>query len=231
MKAIKINSRLGLRVTLLVALGFWCFASGNTYALGQVATQQITATGTGTIYGGDVALARDQAIDNALRRAVEQAMGTWVQSEVVVQNYMVVEDNILNWSSGYVRNYQIVSEYQKTPELYEVTLQAEVEMADLMKDMDAVKSLLAKAGNPRIMIIMNEQNIGESYDQYHFFNVDMTVAETAMMQTFMDKGFEVVDPATVRANIKRAQALAALEGDNKAAAAIGQSFEAEVVIT
>ncbi|MDZ7262809.1 MAG: hypothetical protein ONB05_11990, partial [candidate division KSB1 bacterium] len=55
--------------------------------------------------------------------------------------------------------------------------------------------------------------------------------ETAMMQTFMDKGFEVVDPATVRANIKRAQALAALEGDNKAAAAIGQSFEAEVVIT
>jgi len=191
----------------------------------------VTATGVGTIYQGDVALARDRAVDDALRKAVETALGTWIQSETVVQNYMLVEDKILNWSNGYVKNYNIVSERQTFGEVYEVVVNAAVEKAALVRDQQAVQSILNKAGNPRIMIIFDEQNIGEAVEHYHFFNVDMTTAETTLMDKFLEKGFEVVDPATVRANIEREQALAALEGDAKAAAAIGLQMQADVVVT
>lgn len=191
----------------------------------------ITVTGVSTIYQGDLALARDQAIDDALRKAVEQSLGMWLQSESVVQNYVLVEDNILSWTHGYVKNYNIISERQQPDNVYEVTLNAAVETAALSQARDMVESILQKAGNPRIMIIMNEQNIGEAYNRFQFFQVDMTQAETTLMEKFMEKGFEVVDPATVRASIKREQALAALEGDSKAAAAIGTQLQADVVIT
>jgi len=46
-------------------------------------------------------------------------------------------------------------------------------------------------------------------------------ADTTMMQKFQEKGFSVVDPATVRNNITRSRGLRLLEGDNKAAAAVG----------
>ncbi len=194
-------------------------------------TKVIEATGTGSIFSDDVAGARDRAIDDALRKAVQQALGTYISSEVQVQNYMVVEDNILSWTRGYVRNYSIVSDYKKTPELYEVQLQAEVELGDLRKDADAVKNLIDNMGNPRVMIIMEEQNIGASRDQYHWFEVDMTAAETAIMEKFIGSDFPVVDPSTVRRNIERDQVLAALEGDNTAAAAIGLSMGAEIIVT
>lgn len=194
-------------------------------------TKVIEATGTGSIYSDDVAGARDRAIDDALRKAVEQALGTFIESEVQVQNYMVVEDNILSWTRGYVRNYAITSDYKKTPELYEVQVQAEVELGELRKDADAVRNLIESMGNPRVMIMMNEQNIGMSRDQYHWFEVDMTAAETAMMQKFIDSEFPVVDPYTVRSNAEREQVLAALEGDNAAAATIGTALGAEIVIT
>ncbi|MDZ7294480.1 MAG: flagellar assembly protein T N-terminal domain-containing protein, partial [candidate division KSB1 bacterium] len=119
-------------------------------------TQLIEAVGTGTIFEGDVAGARDRAIDDALRQAVEQALGTYIESETRVQNYQVVDDNILSWTRGYVRNYTILSDYKKTPELYEVRLKAEVELGDLQRDAEAVKNLIERMGNPRVMVLIDE---------------------------------------------------------------------------
>ncbi|MDZ7412253.1 MAG: flagellar assembly protein T N-terminal domain-containing protein, partial [candidate division KSB1 bacterium] len=185
--------------------------------VGPARTQLIEAVGTGTIFEGDVAGARDRAIDDALRQAVEQALGTYIESETRVQNYQVVDDNILSWTRGYVRNYTILSDYKKTPELYEVRLKAEVELGDLQRDAEAVKNLIERMGNPRVMVLIDEQNVGDPTGHFRWFEVNMTAAETAIMQKFMDSDFPVVDPGTVRENIKREQVLAALQGDNKAA--------------
>ncbi|MCR4438826.1 MAG: flagellar assembly protein T N-terminal domain-containing protein [bacterium] len=194
-------------------------------------TKVIEAVGTGSIFEGDVAGARDRAIDDALRQAVEQALGTFIESETKVQNYQVVDDNILSWTRGYVQNYTILSDYKKTPELYEVRLKAEVALGELQRDAEAVKNLIERMGNPRVMVIIDEQNIGDPTGHFRWFDVNMTAAETAIMQKFVDSDFPVVDPGTVRENIKREQVMAALQGDDKAAAAIGLSFGAEIVIT
>jgi len=61
----------------------------------QQANQTVMAKGIATVFAEDKALARDQAINDALRKAVEQTLGTFVQASTLVQNNMVVEDNIL----------------------------------------------------------------------------------------------------------------------------------------
>ena len=66
-------------------------------AMGQ---SQVQVTGVGTIMNNDVAAARDRAIDDALRKAVEGTLGTYIDAQTKVENFMVVEDRILNWSRG-----------------------------------------------------------------------------------------------------------------------------------
>lgn len=188
----------------------------------------IVTTGVGTILTGDVAHARDDAINDALRKAVEQAVGTLISSETLVRNYQMVDDNILSWTRGYVQSYEIIEEGKKDDFTYQATLRSVIKLSDLKNDVQAVEDLIRKMGNPRVMVMIQEKNIGQSYG---YFEVDMTSAETAIIDKFMQNGFECVDPTTVKKNLKREQALAALSGDVTAAVAIGHDFGAEVVIT
>lgn len=198
---------------------------------GQQPAQMVTARGVASIYGNDKALARDQAIDDALRNAIEQTLGTFVQASTLVQNNMVVEDNILSWSDGYVRSYQVTSENQTDETTYEVTIQATVDLANLKNDWESIQNLLNRMGNPRIMFMIEEQNIGEATHRFDYLSVDMNVTETALLDKFIANGFECVDPSTVRDNLQREQAAAILQGDTKLAASVAKKLGAEVIVT
>ncbi|HEV8539645.1 MAG TPA: hypothetical protein VGQ60_00645, partial [Nitrospiraceae bacterium] len=69
-------------IALVVLLG----AGWPDEALAQ--SQTVTADGVAGIQGGDKAIARDNAIQDALRKAVEQAVGTMVASETMVENFV-----------------------------------------------------------------------------------------------------------------------------------------------
>ena len=60
---------------------------------------KVEAVGQAAIYGKDVAQARDKAIDDARRKAVEQAIGSMVSSETVTENFQLISDKILSNSS------------------------------------------------------------------------------------------------------------------------------------
>ena len=198
---------------------------------GLYAQTTVQAVGTGAIINNNEAAARDRAIDDALRKAVEQSLGTYIDSQTKVENFMLVEDRILSWSKGYVSRYSIVSEGKSTPEMYQATIDATVDISNLQNDAQAVQDLINNMGNPRVMFLIDEQNVGFAGDQYNYFSVNMTAAETAMMNRFMAKGFDVVDPGISRQNKERDRVLAAISGDNKAAALVAASQAAEVVIT
>lgn len=202
------------------------------FALSQAAKSsgvEITVTGLGSILANDVAAARDKAIDDAMRKAVQQALGTHIKSETLVQNFQLVEDRILSWSSGYVTKYNIVREGAGKYDTYEVEMRALVNLSDLKNDDNALAELLDKE-NPRVMVLIAEQNIGDS-DRYHYFEVDMTAAETAIIDAFRNKGFEVIDPGQAKSNQDRDAVLAALDGDAKQAAAIAAAQQAELIVT
>jgi len=199
--------------------------------LAQRATQVVMSKGMAGIFSNDIGLARDQAIDDALRKAVEQTLGTFVQSSTLVENNMLVEDNILSWSNGYVRKHNVVREGKVDAQTYEVTVQAEVEMANLRNDWEGLQNLLNKMGNPRVMFMIDEQNIGESRNRYHYLSVDINITENTLLNKFIENGFECVDPATVRQNLQQDQAIAVLQGNTKMAAAIAKKLGAEVVVT
>jgi hypothetical protein len=208
---------------------------GNGFAQQQTTqdgeTKEVVSSGIGSIVGGDIAHARDDAIEDALRTGVEQALGLLLSSESLVDNFQLIEDKIFTKTQGYVQNYQIISEKKRDEYLYEVTVQAHVKMSELKDDIEGIRTLMRRKNTPRMMIMIDERNIGEAPGALHYFEADMNNAETALMEALMQKGFKFVDQATVKGNLQKQQAAAILEGDAAKAAALGRSVGAEVVVT
>jgi hypothetical protein len=188
-------------------------------------TETTEATGIGSIIGGDVAHARDDAIKDAKRNCVEQVVKVMVTSMTEVNMAVVVEDRIKTNAGGYIKSYQVLSENKGADGLtYEVKLRAVVEKGDIKDD---IGELLAKKGNPRVMVMMEEQNIGENY--WHW-GVDLAVSEAALVEKFRTKGFQVVDKTQAMKKITREALESALEGDAKAAVAQALKSGAEVLV-
>lgn len=189
--------------------------------------EMITTEGVVAITGENMAIFREKAIDDALRRAVEQAVGTMISSDTMTNNFQVVHDKILAQTSGYVKNYQIVKEERLGPE-FRVTVMADVGRDNLQRTLEALGLLHELKEKPKVMVII-EEKVGGLFGTMAWENVGQ--AESTIMERLMAAGFTVVDPATVRANIPRDKALRLLEGDPNAAAAAGLQYGAQVVIT
>jgi hypothetical protein len=182
--------------------------------------KEIRAEGMADITAGNVAGARDRAIEDALRKAVEDGVGFLLSAESIVENYQLIQDTILSKSKGYVKNYKIINEKQKAW-MYHVTISAKIGKTLLKDDLDALRRIKELKGNPRLMIIMEERVEGGR---------QLNQTENAMIQAFLDKEFKVVDPKAVKESIERDRLMRAIESDNQAAAALGLQHGADMVI-
>ncbi|MBD3307002.1 hypothetical protein GF339_11325 [candidate division KSB3 bacterium] len=214
--------RWGVLVVGLLCLLMW----GQAHA--QEPTETVEAEGIATILQGNTDIARDNALVDAQRKAVEQAVGVLMSSESLVENYELVSDRILTRSAGYIQSYEILDERQEGT-TYAVRIRATIGMGALEDDVEAIQHLIRQKGNPRMMFLIDEEISG--LRTAGIASTDMSQAETVLVQAFLQAGFEVVDSATVAQNISRDKALKAISGDTATAAALGQQYGADVIIT
>lgn len=210
----------GLLIWVLALSLFMPLAAGE-------AGELVTADGFAAIHNGNTVIARDKAVDDALRKAVEQAVGTMVSSDTMTESYKVIHDKILARTTGYIEKYKILSE-RPEGDIYRVRVQAEVGKADLTSDLSALGLLHVMVEKPKVMVIIDEK-VGGLYGTTGSEGVGQ--AESTIIEKLISAGFNVVDADTVRANISRDKALRILEGDNNAAAAEGLKYGAQVVIS
>ena len=177
---------------------------------------------------GGADIARDQALNDALRKAVEQGVGTLINSETQVENFALLSDRIYSQSTGYVSSYRVITEGLEGA-LYRVVVRAKVKTADIEDDLAAIGILLLQQGRPRVMVVVKEL---AGWDDFFADDrvMSQTMIETMLLDRFQAKGFPVVDAATVKQNLKKEQLKKILEGDNEAAVLLGLETGAEVVV-
>ncbi|MAE13954.1 hypothetical protein CMO92_05305 [Candidatus Woesearchaeota archaeon] len=185
---------------------------------------EVTSEGVGAVTVS-AASARDMAIEDALRRAVEQVVGTFIDSESMVENMVLLSDTVYSKSRGYVKNYKIIQELEENS-LYRIKIHATVGTDGIRGDLEAIGLLMQRKHKPRVMIIAVETI--EEKDLQVLENLSVT--ENSMIRMFQQKGFKVIDADTVKKVAKRDQLLSALQGDNMLAAKIGLQYGAEVVV-
>jgi hypothetical protein len=203
---------------IVAALALCAFVgSARSGALAET----ITVTGEAAIIGGAVESAKDAALLDAFRKAVERGVGTMIASDTLMENYRIVEDRIFTKARGYVKNWDVLSEYS-LGDRYKMDVRCEVSSESIEEDLIALNILQQAKRKPRIMVVMSEQHLW-SY-------VDQPVGETTLISKFLDKEFKVVDQAQSEKVRGGDKMKAALQGNDSAAAWIGLRHGAEIII-
>lgn len=135
--------RLFLVALVLIAISAVAFAS--------VQEVEIVASGMAAI-GSDRAAAIEEAVLDAKRNAVEQALGVLVDAEALAQNYEVVWETIRTRSQGYVKRWELLGEpeWDTRNGLVKVRVRAVVSAVDAVKDLWEIPEVYVALERPRI---------------------------------------------------------------------------------
>ena len=163
---------------LAVVAGLLCWAPSAS------AQAKIRATGTAVIGGNRVDIAREKALDGALRSAVEKVVGIMVTSTSEVENFELKMDRILSESRGFINTYTVISEYRQG-DRFDLTVEADVGRERLKDRMQAINLIMARKEKPRLMLLFAEKGQKDA------------IAEAAMSRYFMGKGFKLINAQTV----------------------------------
>jgi hypothetical protein len=129
------------------------FPGSAVAAAGSGEVKTVIAEGMGS--GHDTAAARDAALADAQRRAVEQGVGLYLRADALVANLALVRDEIYRNAQGYVQSYCILDEGVTPDRLgYRVHIEAQVRTLALDGDLRGVAERLRLAGAPRVHIAL-----------------------------------------------------------------------------
>jgi len=191
-------------------------------------TVTVESTGTAAISTSNAALARDAAVADALRKAVEQTAGAFVSSDTLVENFQLLSESVYSRSAGYVKSYSIISE-GSSGGLYYVTVRAVVKTGDLSEDIGELGLLQQKAARPRVLFMMEERGPEVSGGYWWIgtrSSLELNPTEAALKKSFLAKGFNVVE--VTGAELDKLKEYTEISGH--AARSIGAVMGAEVVV-
>ncbi|NPB04333.1 MAG: hypothetical protein GXO39_07990 [Thermotogae bacterium] len=174
--------------------------------------KEVMVEGVASYEKGRKDIARDRAIEDALRKAVEQGVGVFLSSETVVENYEVLKDRIYTKSKGYVLSYRILREKAEDG-LYRVLLSAKVKLGDIKRDLEALGLLVEQVGRPRVVVFMEDEDM-----------------RAMVEEELLKMKFPVVDYTTLSKNISKDSLRLAISGNKKLARLIALRNGAEVYI-
>jgi hypothetical protein len=96
------------------------------------------------VVSSGVGLDADKAMKDALRSAVQQAVGAIVDAETLIKNENIIKDQILTYSDGYVEHIDRISETKRADGLIEVRVKATVKRRQLVEKLQTSKIIATK---------------------------------------------------------------------------------------
>lgn len=181
-----------------------------------VSAKNVTVEGYG--------VSRDAAIHDGLRQAVEEAIGTLVDSQTIVQNYSVLQDEVYTKSQGFVSDYSILNIRQENGTvIVQVNVTVDTEPnSKLMTKLQRLKMIDVGLHDPRIGVIIPE---------YYIDPIPNPAVETAIIDKLNEAGFRrVVDSRQLTA-IRNSNAAKAIgRGDLATALSIATSNQLDYLV-
>ncbi len=201
------------------------------------ALKVVEATGSAPVDGDRAAMARDVAVADALRKALEEYVGTVVSSETVVENYRVLSDKVFTRTDGYIKGYAVIGE-ERVGDLFHVAVRATVAVGEIQDNLDVMGVSYAGAGYPRVLFMIAEQNIGDKQQRFSWWSgeefkgelFEMSIVESYLKEAFLNRNFNVVDISGSTGNIEVSNIFRIADLTLERVKRIGGDLNAEVVV-
>jgi hypothetical protein len=128
--------------------------------------RSVEVTGVADASDGNVAAARQRALADGLRNAVQAALGTLVESRFDAEQretlrdgksdlYSSIADRVRTRSEGYVSGHTVLSERQDGA-LYSMRLRVRVRDRALAAELAELEALMQSQGRPKAMVLVTE---------------------------------------------------------------------------
>jgi len=184
-------------VVFLVA--YICGLSPVAWGQQTEETETLEVIGRGRIYRDNLAKARNEAIADGLRNAVEQGVGLLIPSASVVESFQLLSDEIYPKADEVIHDYKVLTESQSGP-YYRLVVRATIFPNVLQAMLQEVGILTTDKGMPSVVLLLWEQNLGQvlprySWDQRPFSDSPLTIEKT-LSRYMHEKGFFVIDKTT-----------------------------------
>lgn len=142
----------------------------------------------------DKGLMIDELRRDAQRQAIEKAVGVYVESSTLVENYLLIEDRVLSKSKGLIK--QILD--QSSPKLGEdglmhMQIKAEVFISEVKTALQSLSketrlSLIREHGNPTISVAVVVRDAKRSTED---IPENSSIAENILKEHFINFGYRV----------------------------------------
>lgn len=165
------------------------------------------------------------ALIAAKRDAIEKGIGIILLSPSEIENFQSKRNVILNKTVGTVKNFDIIAETKEPDGKTTVIIKTLILKNVLRKNLSAFHILIESMNKPRVMILIDENNIGTRIPGNRS-------AEDAII-TYLKTpyGFDLIDPNVATSIKSSQQKMAELKGNLAATTALGTQYDAEVIIT
>ena len=185
-------------------------------SVATVFAESVTATGHGST--------ERNALHDAMRQAIEEKVGTYIDSRTYVENYQVLNDRIYAQSEGYISSYDILSSNFSNG-MWTVTVRADVSAeklrTDLMSKLQKKAIIGANMMDPRIGILATTSD-GGSADEL----------ENLIIAGLQDEGFSrLIDLTQIDLAVRQRIARADISGDVALKQMLQTQFNVDYLVT
>ena len=115
-------------ILIIAALAISCKSTGDKPE-GPQPGGWITVTGIAAIQNGNLGLAKDEALKDAKRLAVQEVLGSMVSARTDVKNFQLVSQKVTSKSEGMIETFEILSASAVSDAEYHVKIKAKVSEA------------------------------------------------------------------------------------------------------
>ncbi len=187
--------------------------------------------GVWPIENGDLEAAKEGALIDARRNALEQALGVMVSSETVVEQFQLVRDSIeVKTQTGFVRVKEVVEESQREDHFL-VRINALVTsnpVVSMLRDTAALQQLWADLSHPRIICLVTDEIVHGG--QPMALDGQFSYATQQLIRHLTDAGLTVLEPSQLNQLAERDKVQQAMQGNAEAAAYIANALQSDLVI-
>ncbi len=115
----------------------------------------VESTGLAQITKSGEQSAYERALEHAMRNAVEETLGTMIESQTLVKNATLIEDHIYSKSTGFIQKYKVLNT-KKSGKTKIVTIQAWVTIKDIKDDVLSLGILQQRVTRPYLMVLVKD---------------------------------------------------------------------------
>ncbi|GGM57905.1 hypothetical protein GCM10008956_36910 [Deinococcus arenae] len=210
---------LGLALLLSVHSSF-AAAQSSPAAATVTATQTVQVTGQATVTTTPAA-ARQAALNDAIRAAIEQVLGAYVSASSTLRSteeFEQLQQRLIKRADGFGRIVQVLAERQDGS-TYSVTVRVAVARPSLEQEL---KAFLTQKGDPRILVVIPEQVLRRV--------VPDPAAETEVQRALIAAGYRVVDLSQSQLNAAR-DVVRSGAVDPQARRELATRYQADLLVT